>query len=102
MTNAAHQLTEAERPSLLFFRPHPVQAMAAMPDNPPFWLKWKNNTYRIVAGTGPERIAPEWWGKDDSLCAARDYFKVQLSTGTWMWIFREVETSNWFIHGIWT
>ncbi len=92
---------DTERPSLLYYYPHPIQALALMPDYPPCWIKWKSKAYRITNALGPERIAPQWWGKDDSICATRDYFKVQLPTGLWLWIFRELESSKWFVHGVW-
>lgn len=99
---AARQvLVETERPSLLFYIPQRIQAMALLPDSAPFWLKWKNTAYRITNAAGPERIAPQWWGRDEALCQTRDYFKVQLPGGTWLWIFRNLETSEWFIHGLW-
>ncbi|MFN8389970.1 MAG: hypothetical protein U0136_06745 [Bdellovibrionota bacterium] len=90
-----------ERPSVLFHIPSPAQVIAALPDSPPSWLKWRDRRYRIKIGLGPERIAPEWWGNDPDLFRTRDYFKIQLQSGTWLWIFRELETQRWFIHGIW-
>ncbi len=94
-------LVDAERPSVLFGCPRPVRALSMLPDGPPFWIKWKGETYRIENGIGPERIAPQWWGRDESLCSTRDYFKVQLPSGVWLWLFREAEHSRWFLHGIW-
>ena len=90
-----------ERPSVLFHFPSPAQVIAALPDSPPSWLKWRDRKYRIKTGLGPERIAPEWWGKDPDLFRTRDYFQVQLQSGTWLWMFRELETQKWFIQGIW-
>jgi protein ImuB len=90
-----------ERPSLLFHTPSPAQAIAALPDSPPSWLKWRKQQYRIRCGIGPERISPEWWGDDPELFRTRDYFRIQLQSGTWLWIFRELETQRWFIQGIW-
>ena len=102
-TAAQHscELAQADRPSILFYQPHPISAMAVMPDTPPFWLKWKDTTYRIITGIGPERVAPQWWGEDQDLRLSRDYFKVQLPCGTWLWIYREITKSAWFLHGIW-
>lgn len=89
------------RPSLLFHHPSPVQVIAAIPDSPPSWIKWRGNRYRIRSAFGPERIAPEWWGRDPELMKTRDYFKIQLSSGAWLWVFRHVESQQWFLHGIW-
>lgn len=98
---AAESLVQTERPSLLFYQPKPIQAMAVMPDSPPFWIKWQGKTCRVISGFGPERIAPEWWGGNDPLFLTRDYFKIQLENGGWLWVFRELENSRWFIHGLW-
>ncbi|MCB0320538.1 MAG: hypothetical protein KDD60_06380, partial [Bdellovibrionales bacterium] len=100
-TSLSAHLVQTERPSLLFHSPHPIRAMAVLPDSPPFWLIWKNTRHHIIHGIGPERIAPKWWGDDENLLRTRDYFKVQLEEGAWVWIFRHVDTSEWFAHGIW-
>lgn len=93
---------DVERPSILFMTPRPLRVMAVMPDSPPFWLEWQKQRLRVVYGEGPERIAPEWWGRDSTLCHTRDYFKVQVASGSWLWIFRELRREEWFVHGIWT
>jgi protein ImuB len=81
-----------------------------MPDHPPSVVRWRGTERHIVAGFGPERIAAEWWrgtlaparavdgsqGND-----ARDYYRVQDSTGLWTWVFRQTATSRWYIHGYW-
>ena len=88
-----------ERPSVLFALPHPVQVMSVLPDNPPFWLKWRGKQYRIRHAIGPERITPEWWGRDPNLLKTRDYFRVQLESGMWLWVYRELSSLRWFVHG---
>jgi protein ImuB len=30
-----------------------------------------------------------------------DYFRVQLSTGLWLWLARTVHSSTWFVRGLW-
>ena len=107
-----------ERPSLLFHNPLPIKVMALLPDNPPFWMKWRGNSYRIIQAQGPEVIAPQWWGEDSHLLTTREYFQVQLqakqaphseltptteanSSGVWLWVFRARETQQWFLHGVW-
>jgi protein ImuB len=43
---------------------------------------------------GPEPLTP---------CAqhARDYFKVQDERGRWWWVYRELPSRAWFVHGGW-
>lgn len=100
-SRALAHIVQSERPSLLFHTPHPIRAMAMLPDSPPFWLMWRGEKHQIVTGIGPERIAPEWWGEEDTRFHTRDYFKVQLPSGSWLWIYRRLERSEWFVHGVW-
>ena len=98
--NAA-RIADAKRPTILFPAPRPIHALSLLPDKAPAQLRWKGCVYPILTALGPERIAPLWWGSDESLFCTRDYFRIQLSSGLWLWIFRELETSRWFIHGLW-
>ena len=102
----------ADRPSLLLEHPEPAIGMALEPDHPPAWLQWRGQDYRLAAGTGPERIATAWWGgnggdhRGSPLNVAgqestRDYFKVCTPGGLWLWVFRELESGQWFVHGLW-
>lgn len=93
------EMTLSERPSVLFAQPREVQAMSALPDSPPSWIRWRGEKHEIGFAIGPERIAPEWWGED--LSCTRDYFRSQLADGTWVWLYRELETMKWFLHGFW-
>ena len=91
-----------DRPSLLLNKPQPIRAMATLPDGPPFWLKWKDKTYEVTSAIGPERIIPEWWKtQGDKKTDPRDYFKVQIPTGAWLWVYRETNNSNWYLQGLW-
>lgn len=90
---------ERDRPSVMFTPPRQIRALSLLPDKPPYWLQWDNRPYRVATGLGPERISNEWW--ESSPSCSRDYFKVQLQSGVWLWVFRELETSRWFLHGLW-
>ena len=101
------RVISAERPSILFPHPQPIRALAVLPDGPPFMIQWKDKRYHVLSGIGPERIAPEWWGKDEQLIKERDYYRVQLPDGTWLWVYRSTveifgEEPRWFLHGIWS
>lgn len=90
-----------ERPSLLFPCPESISALAVVPDQPPFQIKWRNRNWRVLQGEGPERIASEWWKNKGLAVSTRDYFKLQVSSGLWVWVYRELESQSWFIHGLW-
>lgn len=98
-----HQTTPRHaRPSVIFQKPQQIHAIAALPDKPPYWLKWEGKPYRISFGIGPERIEFEWWNKiETENREARDYYKVQLLSGIWLWIFKEQASLQWFVHGVW-
>ena len=52
--------------------------------------------HRLCFAVGPERIAAEWWTGHNK---TRDYFDVEDDTGRRMWVFRVMETANWYLHG---
>jgi protein ImuB len=49
---------EGARPVVLFDRPEPVEAMAAVPDGPPVRFTWRRVARHVARAEGPERIAP--------------------------------------------
>jgi protein ImuB len=93
----------AERPSHIFQHPEQITTLAMLPDRPPSFIQWRGKRLSIVAGRGPERIAPEWWfdNLQETTASERDYFTVQDELGRWLWVYRENRTHSWFIHGIW-
>lgn len=95
-----------DRPTLLLACPEPAEAMAMVPDCPPSRLRWRGREHAIVHGFGPERISPEWWraqthDRDHAAKSTRDYYRVEDAGGLWLWVYREVETARWFVHGLW-
>jgi protein ImuB len=46
---------------------------------------------------GPERIAGQWWNGSGK---TRDYFDVADTAGSRFWLFRVMETNQWYLHGI--
>lgn len=93
---------KSDRPAVLFSTPENISVIALLPDTPPASIRWRRETFRIVKSIGPERIEKRWW--KDALSRephGRDYFKVQRSDGQWLWVFREIESHTWYIHGMW-
>ena len=92
------------RPLHLFDPPQPVEAMAAIPDDPPRRFQWRCLKHDVVLAEGPERIAAEWWRKPAHV-PTRDYYRVEDSRGRRFWLFREGlygqdADPRWFIHGM--
>ena len=95
------------RPSRLLSPPEPVEALAALPDQPPAAFTWRGQRRRIRRADGPERIYGEWWKRDAELQSVRDYFAVEDEAGERFWLFRrgdgEIAATGdlrWFIHGV--
>ncbi len=46
-----------------------------------------------------ERIESGWWDDGD---VQRDYYIVHMSSGPDLWVFQDLQTSHWFLHGFWS
>ncbi len=99
-----------DRPSILFDPPEPAYAIALMPDHPPSHIRWRHHNSPIIRGIGPERISREWWQVDQSTrslplssaaCASSDFHRLQTADGSWLWVARDLSTSQWAVHGLW-
>ena len=66
-------------------------AQAALPV-----FRTHNQLHRAAFHWGPERIETAWW---EGPCVRRDYFRVETDTGYLWWIFQDVTTGRWFLHG---
>lgn len=60
-TNGSARATNADRPTTLFARPEPADAMALTPDGPLLSLGWRGRRWNVITCRGPERLGPEWW-----------------------------------------
>src|SRR5258705_493427 len=68
-------------------------------DGRPISLAYEGHVHRVDHAIGPERIAGPWWSGRKK---TRDYFDAsEAETGRRFWLFRVIETSRWFLHGIW-
>lgn len=97
-----------KRPVCLLKRPEPLSnVIALLPDHPPRRFTWRRQSYRVVAGDGPERVHGEWWRNAREMWAVRDYFRVEAEGGARFWLFRRgdgVEEAtgdlSWYMHGM--
>ncbi len=95
------------RPVRLLPKPDRIATLAQLPDYPPKAFTWRGIRHLVVAADGPERIFGEWWRRDAEMLAVRDYFRVELTTGERLWIYRSGDgeddktgSREWFLHGI--
>ncbi|MEZ6097008.1 MAG: DNA polymerase Y family protein [Pirellulaceae bacterium] len=52
--------------------------------------------FQIVRNWGPERIETGWW---NGRTVRRDYWRVETNSGAHLWVFRELRSRRWFLHG---
>ena len=87
------------RPSLLLTPPQQAQVITGGPYNAPEHIQWQGRIYTCQQVIGPERLTTPWW--TGAAPITRDYFAVLDQTGQWLWVFHEVETGQWLLHGVW-
>jgi protein ImuB len=94
------------RPIHLFDPPQPIEVTAAaFPDGPPKHFHWRRSAHHVTRFEGPERIAAEWWKRDDNAGLTRDYYRIEDARGRRFWVFRhglyrETERPRWYVHGV--
>ena len=98
--------TASTRPLLLLDPPQAVEAIAEVPDGPPYRFRWKGTQHRVARHEGPERITMPWWqGRRKAARLTRDYYRVEDSEGRRFWLFRhglyeEKPDPAWYMHGL--
>ena len=85
-----------DRPLHLESQPRPLVVMSVAPEGPPARFRHAGHDQPIVRTWGPERIETGWW---QGGCVRRDYYQVETAGGQRYWLFRELNTGRWFLHG---
>ena len=93
------------RPLLLLDPPEAVEAIAEVPDGPPYRFRWRGGQHRVARHEGPERIAMPWWQGKERDRLTRDYYRVEDIEGRRFWLFRhglysEKADPDWYLHGL--
>lgn len=73
------------------------------PDRP-LWLLPEPRALGSATLPGPasraERIESGWWDNDEDV--QRDYYVVRMSQGPDLWVFQDLRTADWYLHGFWS
>jgi protein ImuB len=85
-----------DRPLYLEPRPVAVSVVSVAPEGPPMQFRLAGREHRTSRVWGPERFETAWWR---SRCVRRDYYQVETGTGQRFWMFRQLATGRWFLHG---
>ena len=79
------------RPLRLLTAPAPLAAGL------PSQFRFSGRLHQVAQTWGPERIETGWWRGQ---AAARDYYRIETTTGRRFWIFRRLQDDRWFLHGV--
>lgn len=83
------------RPLHLSSSPRSVVVVSA-PDGSPVRIRWPGFSSIIAHCWGPERIETAWWSERT---VRRDYYRVETTEGRRFWLFCDLPTRRWFLHG---
>ncbi|MGA2229866.1 MAG: DNA polymerase Y family protein [Tepidisphaeraceae bacterium] len=90
----------APRPLCLLPSPRLIAVMVTPSesrDGRPVAFTDNNQAHQLAHVHGPERIAGQWW---NGSAKTRDYFDVSDAGGSRFWVFRVMESNQWYLHGI--
>ena len=80
------------RPLRIFFRPQLL-------DFTMMHFVWRKSHHVVRQHEGPERIAMQWW-RHETPQSTRDYFRTEDEMGRRYWLYRNIATEQWFLHGV--
>ena len=84
-----------ERPLLLKAQPILLQVREGR-GGAPQAFRLSGREHSLCGAWGPERIETGWWRTG---LVRRDYYRVETSAGSKYWIFRDLRSRRWFLHG---
>ena len=65
----------------------------------PLWLIEPTMLHTLPHLLGkPERIETGWWTGTD---ARRDYYIADTAAGSRWWLYRDADSAQWYLHGLW-
>ena len=85
------------RPTRLLSPPQSIEVIALAPEGLPAKFKVQQQPYTVIQYWGPERLESGWWRGPS---VRRDYFRVETEHGAWWWIYRDMQTNSWYLHGV--
>ncbi len=84
------------RPMRLQHPPKRIEMQRVDEIGRPLRMIYQGSPLSVLRATGPERIDTGWW---QGATQQRDYFRIELSTGSWLWVYRDRRDQEWYLHG---
>jgi protein ImuB len=85
------------RPTRLLSPPQLIEVISLAPEGLPAQFKVHQQPYSVMQYWGPERLESGWWRGPS---VRRDYFRVETEHGAWWWIYRDMQSNSWYLHGV--
>jgi protein ImuB len=85
------------RPTRLLSPPQPLEVLALAPAGHPLRFRVQQQVYSVAEHWGPERLESGWWRGPS---VRRDYFRIETEHGAWWWIYRDMQSNLWYLHGV--
>ncbi len=94
-----------QRPARLLSKPLELAPLLAALPSPrsqsavfemPSGFEWRGHSFQVRRSWGPERIETGWW---HGRTVRRDYWRIETTSGSQFWIFRDLRSRKWFLHG---
>lgn len=60
-------------------------------------FQWDGKSYVVTNATGPDRIQTDWW---NDVAVHRDYYRVTTKSGGIFWIYADLNSGEWYLHGV--
>jgi len=60
-------------------------------------FQWNGKAYVVTAAIGPDRMQTDWW---HDVAVHRDYYRVITQTGGMFWIYADLNSGEWYLHGV--
>jgi protein ImuB len=100
-SNLRSAISPMQRPLVLLPQPQEIAAVSVdgRPQtdiNVPALFLVDGERLPVLRRWGPERIETAWWRGP---VLRRDYWRIEVSDGRWLWVFRDLGNRNWFLHG---
>lgn len=94
--NRSFRPPDSSRPWRLFPQPEPTRVSCGG-EGTPRQVVWRGRNWIVARAWGPERIETGWWRDRD---VRRDYYRIETDQGHHLWVFRDRESGQWFLHGV--
>lgn len=83
-------------PLVLFASPRMLEEVRLSPEGHPASFLLERQRQPIQRCWGPERIETGWWRQG---LVRRDYYQIENHVGGRYWIFQDLHTGTWYLHG---